>query len=79
MRRRKKTMTGKSPSHARLQPSKAAKHLGISEGTLARMRVSGGGPQYIKLGGKIFYDTRDLDRWIESNKFNSTADYATVR
>lgn len=71
-------MREKPPLYARLKPPQAAKHLGISEGTLARMRVSGDGPQYLKLGGSIFYDTRDLDRWIESNKFNSTADYETT-
>jgi hypothetical protein len=69
----------KSPLHARLRPPKAAEYLGISEGTLAKWRVSGGGPQYLKLAGRVFYDTRDLDRWIESNKFNSTAEYATAR
>jgi hypothetical protein len=72
-------MREKPPLHARLRPAKAAKYLGISESTLSKMRVSGGGPQYIKLSGRVFYDTRDLDRWIESNKFNSTADYATAR
>jgi len=68
-------MKEKPQAHARLRPPKAAKYLGIGEGTLAQMRVSGGGPQYIKLGGRVFYDTRDLDRWIESNKYTSTAEY----
>jgi len=67
------------PLHARLTTAEAAKYLRIGFSTLAGMRVSGGGPQFIKLGGRVLYDTRDLDRWVESNKFNSTADYATAR
>ena len=32
------------------------------------------GPPYIKIGQKVLYDVRDLDRWIEERKFKSTAD-----
>jgi hypothetical protein len=39
------------------------------------MRTYGGGPRYLKLGGRIFYDLRDLDRWVEDNSYTSTADY----
>jgi len=60
----------------RLRPPQAAKYLDIGQGTLAQMRVSGGGPRYIKLRGRIFYDIEDLNAWIEKNKFTSTADYA---
>jgi hypothetical protein len=41
-----------------------------------RLRVSGGGPRYAKLAGKVLYDVRDLDQWIEDNKRGSTSERA---
>jgi len=75
MKRHQKKKKPPPPLHERLPTAAAAKYLGIGESTLAQMRVNGGGPQFIKLAARVLYDTRDLDRWIESNKFTSTADY----
>jgi hypothetical protein len=44
--------------------------------TLNRLRVSGGGPRYAKLAGKVLYDVRDLDQWIEDSKRGSTSERA---
>jgi excisionase family DNA binding protein len=52
----------------------AASYLSLSASTLNRLRVNGGGPRYAKLGGKILYDLRDLDQWIEDSKRASTSD-----
>lgn len=42
----------------------AAKHLGISESKLVKMRVFGGGPEFIKIGRAVVYDVEALDHWL---------------
>ena len=79
MRRRKKPMKAIAKHLQRLRPAAAAKYLDIGESMLARMRVDGDGPRYIKLGARVFYDIRDLDTWIEANKYTSTSDYEAAR
>ena len=51
-----------------------AAYVSLSASTLNRLRVSGGGPRYAKLAGKVLYDIRDLDQWIEDNKRGSTSE-----
>jgi hypothetical protein len=61
----------------RLLPvAEAATYVSLSASTLNRLRVSGGGPIYAKLAGKILYDIRDLDQWIEDSKRGSTSECA---
>lgn len=61
-----------------LPPSEAARYLGqdpkAGPGWLAKARVNGSGPTFVKLGGRIFYDREDLDRWIDANKRRSTSE-----
>jgi excisionase family DNA binding protein len=59
-----------------LTVAEAATYLSLSASTLNKLRVSGGGPRYVKLGGKILYDVRDLDQWIEDHKRASTSERA---
>jgi hypothetical protein len=51
-----------------------AAYLSLSASTLNRLRVSGGGPRYAKLAGKVLYNVRDLDQWIEDSKRGSTSE-----
>lgn len=51
----------------------AAEYLGHSERTLERWRVQGHGPQYIKLGKKVFYIEADLAAFVEQNRRQSTS------
>lgn len=37
----------------------------ISALTLAKMATVGGGPTFYKFGRRVFYDTSDLDLWVE--------------
>lgn len=53
----------------------AATVLNISNSTLAKMRLSGKSPRYIKLGRRVAYRPSDLEAWIEAQSFNSTAEY----
>jgi predicted DNA-binding transcriptional regulator AlpA len=49
-----------------LRPLDAATYLGLAAGTLAKMRVRGQGPRFIRLGSRLVgYDLHDLDEWIE--------------
>lgn len=38
----------------------------------ALKRHKGGGPPYIKIGGKIFYPRADLETWLNSHKYTRT-------
>lgn len=58
-----------------LSTSQAAKNLGLSKSTLAKMRLSGRGPKYCKLGRRVFYSLEDIADWINSNQFLSTSEY----
>ena len=59
----------------RLLPvAEAATYLCLSASTLNRLRVSGGEPRYYKLAGRVLYDVRDLDQWVEDNKRGSTSE-----
>ena len=52
-----------------------AERLGLSVSTLAKMRLSGTGPAFSKLGRRVFYSPKDVADWIEKNRFNSTSEY----
>ena len=58
-----------------LKASQVAEQLGLSESTLAKMRLSGDGPPYSKLGRRVVYRPDDIDAWIASNRFRSTSEY----
>lgn len=58
-----------------LNADQVATRLGLSISTLAKMRLSGEGPTYSKLGRRVVYRPADLDIWIEANRFRSTSEY----
>ena len=64
---------------ARLTVKEAATYVPTSTSTLNRLRVSGGGPRFIKIGSRVLYDTADLDKWIEAQKRASTFDDPALR
>jgi hypothetical protein len=41
---------------------------------LAKWRSAGGGPRFVRIGGRIFYDAADLETFIADRKFGSTAE-----
>ena len=57
-----------------LDTKAAADYLGLSPSTLNRMRVTGDGPRYSKLGRRVIYDVHDLDAWIEERKRRFTGE-----
>ena len=48
------------------------KYLGIQRQTLARWRHEGFGPQWVRMGRRIFYRSSDLRAWIESRVRHNT-------
>ena len=55
--------------------AQAASSLGLSVSTLAKLRLSGAGPVYSKLGRRVVYRLEDLEAWIAANRFQSTSEY----
>ena len=61
----------------KLNVAEAATYIGLSKSSLDKLRCSGGGPLYIKLGRRVVYDVADLDNWLAARKVANTS--ATVR
>lgn len=55
----------------------AAALLGLSTSTLAKLRLTGDGPPYSKLGRRVVYRRQDLDDWVAANRCHSTSEYPT--
>lgn len=53
----------------------AAKRLGVSASYLNKLRLTGAGPEFLKLGAKVVYEPAALDAWINSCRRTSTAQY----
>jgi predicted DNA-binding transcriptional regulator AlpA len=54
--------------------SQAARIVGLSESTLAKLRLNGNGPVYCKLGRRVVYRPKDLEAWLESRTTRDTSD-----
>jgi len=57
-----------------LAADEAAKILGLAPSTLAKLRLSGNGPVYCKLGRRVVYRQEDLEAWLESRVVRNTSD-----
>ena len=55
----------------------AAKRLGVRASTLANWRWRGGGPAYVKVGGRVRYRLRDLACYLDRQLRTSTSDPGT--
>ncbi len=58
----------------RLRTPEAATYCGSTKSTLEKLRVTGGGPTFIKMGRTVVYDTEDLDAWLVSRRHRSTSE-----
>lgn len=62
-----------------LNVNEAADRLGVSVSYLNKLRLSGNGPMFIKLGSRrVVYDPADLSRWLDACRRQSTATVETV-
>lgn len=46
---------------------------GLAQSTWEKMRHRGTGPRFIRLGGRVAYDQRDVEAWLEGQKAQSTS------
>lgn len=57
-----------------MTPEQAAALLGVHVMTLAKWRMSGTGPAYLKLNARVRYDRADVNSWLSEARRQSTAD-----
>jgi predicted DNA-binding transcriptional regulator AlpA len=61
-----------------LRTPRAARFIGLAPATLEKLRLTGGGPRFFRLGIRaVGYDIRDLEAWLEQCKRVSEADVET--
>lgn len=54
----------------------ASQHIGLAVSTLEKLRVSGGGPQYVKLGRAVRYRISDLEEYLAERVRENTSQAA---
>ena len=69
------------PSHSAPNPMlrvrDAARYLGLSKSFLDKLRLTGDGPAFFKLGRKVVaYRREDLDSWLAGKRRISTSEDA---
>jgi hypothetical protein len=58
-----------------LRPRVAGRYIGRAASTLAKDRLSGCGPKFVKLSARaVGYRVEDLDAWVERRVRSSTSD-----
>ncbi len=57
-----------------LNVNEAAERLGVSASYLNKLRLTGDGPVFMKLGVRVIYDPADLATWLAAQKRRSTSD-----
>lgn len=67
-------MTSPISSRPKLRTREAAAYTGLAKSTLEKLRVTGGGCQFIRIGRVVLYDPDDLDRWLAAHRRRSTSD-----
>jgi excisionase family DNA binding protein len=61
-------------SEGYLKPRDAAEYLQISTSTLAKLRVYGGGPKFVRWGKVIRYRREDVDAYMAARLVHSTSE-----
>jgi hypothetical protein len=59
-----------------LSTGEAADALGLAPSTLAKLRLSGLGPAYLKLGRRVRYRVADLNTYMQARLRRSTSEDA---
>jgi hypothetical protein len=57
-----------------LRPKMVEQIYDIPQGYQAKMRCAGIGPEYIKLGSKIYYEEASIQRWLDTKRRINTSD-----
>lgn len=59
--------------HRRLNTPEAADFVGLSPRTLENLRSLGGGPPFLKVRRRVYYDVRDLEAYLAKCRRDSTS------
>jgi hypothetical protein len=62
-----------------LDVKEAAKFLRLSDKTLNKWRLKGGGPEFIRLGGRVLYQFDVLESFLQHRSFPHTSAYRRDR
>ena len=62
-----------TPTPILLTPKQAARLLNLSVSWLAKRRLAGDGPPYVKLGGAVRYVEASLQQWMKNQQRTSTS------
>lgn len=57
-----------------MTPKTLAAKLGVHENTLAKWRLQGVGPKFVKVQRHVRYADYDVEQWVEERKFSSTTE-----
>jgi Helix-turn-helix domain len=60
--------------HAKLTTPLAAAFVGLGVSSLEKLRVTGGGPAFLKIGRRVVYDALDLEQWLAKHKRSATSE-----
>jgi hypothetical protein len=62
-----------------LQTPAAAARVNLAPSTMEKLRITGGGPKFIRLTPKkIVYAASSLDDWAREREFRSTKEYGAA-
>ena len=62
--------------HELLTPPLTANALGVSESWLAKARLRGDGPRYVKIGRSVRYPRAYIREYLRSHTTTSTSEWA---
>lgn len=57
-----------------LETTEAAAHCRLSRQYLEKLRCTGGGPLFVKVGRRVRYRPTDIATWMEAKRRTSTSD-----
>ena len=63
-----------SPNTRMMRAEAVAEFTGLSASYLAKLRVTGFGPPFKKIGRAVLYDPDDVRRWLDQHGRSSTSD-----
>jgi predicted DNA-binding transcriptional regulator AlpA len=62
-----------------LRPPEASTYTRLAVSTLAKLRLRGDGPKFVRLSPRaIGYLQADLDEWLATKRFGSTSEYSAA-
>ncbi len=63
---------------AALDTHEAARRTGLASSTLRKLRLTGEGPRFMKLGRAVRYREDELNAWLAARTIGSTSEQAAA-